>query len=209
MKLTSTLTAGLLALATALGAQEADHAQFKAGLILTSMGQLKGITGKNTAPNYELGYYLANAGDLGLDLMPYVGYLLINGKKDIRYVAGNPNVPPRPDTVTQYYKVSAYRFGLDMVWSKGKVFGRSVAFRTGPVFHNYIAEGMRAPASLTNKKWQIGWRAGLDVAITAKFFAAVELSAGEWRAGAVGEPKLEDVNPNNPVYGAVMAGVRF
>lgn len=209
MKTNSIIAASLLALSTALGAQDADHAQFKAGLLLTSMGQLKGITGKNTAPNYELGYHLANAGDLGLDIMPYVGYMLIDGKNDIRYVAGAPNVPPRADTVTQFYKVSAYRFGLDMVWSKGKVFGQSVAFRTGPVLHNYIAEGKRVPTSLTNKKWQVGWRAGLDVAITAKFFAALELSAGEWRGGAPGEPRLEDVNPNNPVYGAIMVGVRF
>ncbi|MBI4912793.1 MAG: hypothetical protein HY823_08640 [Acidobacteria bacterium] len=209
MRIHSIAAAGLLALSTTLGAQDADHAQAKAGLLLTSMGQLKGITGKNTAPNYELGYYFANAGDLGLDLMPYAGYLLIEGKTDIRYVPAAPSVPQGAPIASQFYKVSAFRFGVDMVWAKGKLFNQAWAFRTGPVFHNYIAEGKRTPNSLTNKRWQIGWRAGVDVAITSKFFLALDLSAGEWRGGAPGEPRLEDVNPNNPAYGAFMVGYRF
>lgn len=200
MKMKHLLTASLLGLAASFTApvlgQDTKHLQLKAGLALTSMGQLHGMTGKASAPSFEGAYYLVNAGDLGLDLMPYVGTFRISG-------ADSP--APGPER----YTVSAWRIGLDMVWYKGKVAGTPVAFRTGPVMHTFIGKSTRRQTgSLTNKEWKLGWRAGFDVSITARWFASLELTASEWRSDST-QAKVQDVNPNNPVYAGVMAGYRF
>jgi len=200
MKMEHLVTASLLGLAAFFPApasgQEANHFQAKAGLALTSMGQLHGMTGKASAPSFEGGYYLVDAGNLGLDLLPYVGTFRISGAAS-------------PATGAEYYTVSAWRMGLDMVWYKGKVAGHPVAFRTGPVLHSFIGQSTRSQTgSLTNKEWKLGWRAGFDVAVTAKWFASLEVTASEWRSDST-QAKRQDVNPNNPVYAGAMVGYRF
>jgi hypothetical protein len=200
MKMKHFVTAGLLGLAASLPvqlmAQDTNHVQAKAGLALTSMGQLHGLTGKANAPTFEAGCYLANAGDLGLDLIPYVGTFKING---------TASTAPSPE----YYTVSAWRFGIDMVWYKGKVAKVPVAFRTGPVMHSFIGQSTRSQTnSMTNKQWKAGWRAGLDVSVSAKWFASLDLTASEWRSDSK-LAKVQNVNPNNPVYASIMVGYRF
>jgi hypothetical protein len=155
------------------------------------------LTGKANARNFEAGYYIVNAGELGLDLMPYVGTFKVDGADSNAAIGA------------EYYTVSSWRFGLDMVWAKGKIAGVPVSFRTGPVMHSFVGQStLSAGNSLSNKQWKVGWRAGVDVSVTAKWFASLELTASEWRSEST-KTKVQNLNPNNPVYGAIMVGYRF
>ncbi|BDU72164.1 hypothetical protein [Mesoterricola silvestris] len=200
MNMEKLVTAALLGLAAFLPArvfgQDTTHLQIKAGLALTSMGQLHGMTGKASAPSFEGACYLPNAGNLGLDLVPYVGTFRISGADSTA-------------TGPEYYTVSAWRFGLDMVWYRGKIAGTPVAFRTGPALHSFIGQSTLSQTnSLTNKQWKLGWRAGFDVAITSTWFASLELTASEWRSES-SQAKKQNINPNNPVYAGIMVGYRL
>jgi hypothetical protein len=201
MKMKHFVTAGLLGLAASfpaqLVAQDADHLQVKGGLVLVPRGPVHGLTGTTTGRTFEAGYYLVNAGDLGLDLMPYVGTFKIDGHDS-------------SITTGEYFTLSSWRFGLDMVWYKGQIANVPVSFRTGPVMHTFIAQStLSAANSLTNKEWKAGWRVGFDVSIPkTKWFASLELTASEWRSESK-QTKVQNINPNNPFYGSLVAGYRF
>jgi hypothetical protein len=195
MKMKIITIAALLGLSTIAQAQDTDHLQAKFGLVLTSLGELKGLTGNANARNFEGGYYMVNAGDLGLDLLAHAGYFRIPAKA---------TTAPALET----YTVSSWRFGLDMVWYKGKVANMPVSFRTGPVMSNFWAEGSRVPTTLTNKQWKFGWRAGVDVSITTNWFGTLEATASEWRSDT-DYARVQDKNPNHPFYLSLMAGYRF
>lgn len=205
MNMKHMIAATLAALALPLAAEDSGF-YGSAGLLFTQHGQLKSLTGKTMGTDFEGGVAFPDAGGLGLELRPYVGYYKIDATTP---ATGEP----------ERYSMQTWRLGLDMVWANGKVFDKAWSFRTGPLFSSHWGIGASNPTPIPGKGWKLGWRAGFNLDISRNWFAALDFTLSEYRSDTskivkdgkeVDQfPTVKDLNPNNPFNTALKVGYRF